>query len=143
MKIKNIISLLAFFTTTSLMAQITTKVETGVITNVQAKFLGAQSLTVNKIELVLMANQEDTTNSTFLINKEYANLLIKTDSNKSFALNPKYKGKALSFSYFVNGKGWNCISKITPLRITPKKMSKETLNSQPKTLTNEKKLQQH
>ncbi|MBS1647130.1 MAG: hypothetical protein JST67_07310 [Bacteroidetes bacterium] len=86
------------------------KVITGIVTQVQAKFLGAQALTVGKTELVLLANQNDASLSTFQVNKEFNDFLVKT--NEGFELNKKYKDKVFSFVYSVNGKGWNCISKI-------------------------------
>lgn len=109
---KKIITLILFLNLTNAVAQISTKTITGVITEVQPKFLGAQSLTVGKTELVLMADQDDTTKSKFLINKEFSNILIK-DSMGHFILNPHYKGKPLHFLYYVNGKGWNCIKQIS------------------------------
>ena len=95
----------------------------GVVKKVHPKFMGAQTLTVNETELVLMANQEDTTNSTFEINKEFADILKKEKSG-NFVLNPKYNGKQLYFTYVVNGKGWNCISHISYPKITPVKKAK-------------------
>ena len=87
--------------------------------------MGAQTLVVNETELVLMANQEDATNSTFEINKEFNDILVK-DKNGNFSLNTKYQGKSLNFTYFVNGKGWNCISKIAAVKCLKPKKAKST-----------------
>ena len=111
MKIASLFLSFMFVTATHLFAQ--TPVATtmsGTITEVKAKFLGAQSLIVDKTELVLMSDQSDTTNSTFKINKKYKDILVKKGS--VFVLNPKYAGKTFKFTYFVNGKGWKCISNV-------------------------------
>ena len=120
MKIARFFLIIILFASLQVFSQNQEKEITGIIKQVHPKFLGAQSLMVDKTELVLMADQSDTTNSTFLINKEYADLLVKNNGN--LTLNPKYKDKTLVFFYKVNGKGWNCISQIKqPAKPTLKK----------------------
>lgn len=107
-KISTIILGIFFLGNTHVFSQTTSNSITGVVTDVKPKFLGNQSLTVDKTELVLIASQSDTTNSTFEINKELKDILVKKDG--AFMLNPKYANKTFKFTYSVNGKGWKCIS---------------------------------
>ena len=125
MKIVSFVFALVLFTTSHLFAQTDKNTITGTVKEVKPKFLGAQSLMVDKMELVLMANQEDTSGTTFEINKEF-NDLLKKDKKGNFVLNSKYIGKSLSFTYFVNGKGWNCISNISHAKTAPIKKIKSS-----------------
>jgi Fe-S cluster biosynthesis and repair protein YggX len=123
---KKIVTLILSLTFFGAIAQSTAnKSISGIVKEVKPKFMGAQTLLVNETELVLMANQEDTTNSTFEINKEFSDLLVK-DKSGNLVLNQKYRGKSLDFTYFVNGKGWNCISKITASKCVKPKKTKST-----------------
>jgi|ERR1035437_9823289 hypothetical protein len=79
----------------------------GVITNVKPHFAGEYAMNVGKTEVVLIVNQTD---KTFEINKEYKDLLV--EKKGKYILNPKYNGKQLHVTYYVNGKGWKCIQSI-------------------------------
>jgi hypothetical protein len=125
MKVLSLFFSLVFFVTANTFAQSDKNTVTGTVKEVKPKFLGAQSLIVDKTELVLMANQEDTTGNTFEINKEF-NDLLKKGKNGNFVLNPKYNGKSLSFSYSVNGKGWNCVSHISHVKVAAVKKTKSS-----------------
>ena len=124
MRIVVLVFSLMFFTShVNAQSDANKKVITGVITEVKPKFLGAQSFMVDKTELVLMANQEDTSGNSFKINNEFKDV-IKKEKNGNFVLNPKYDGKSLSFTYFVNGKGWKCISHIGHIKAAGVKKTK-------------------
>ena len=125
MKLLSLVFGLILFSSSQVFAQAEKKTITGTIKEVKPKFLGAQTLLVDKTELVLMANQEDTTGTTFEVNTEF-NDLLKKEKNGNFILNPKYHGKSLSFTYFVNGKGWNCISHISPVKSSHVKKTKSS-----------------
>ena len=70
------------------------------------------SLTIQSAEYILLTSPKESKHKQFLINKKYKDLLITTKNG--YVLNPKYAGKTLLFSYYVNGKGWNCIKTIEP-----------------------------
>ncbi len=125
MKVLSLVFSLVFFVSSNTFAQSDKNTFTGTVKEVKPKFLGAQSLMVDKMELVLMANQEDTSGTTFEINKEF-NDLLKKEKNGHFILNSKYTGKSLSFTYFVNGKGWNCISNISHSKTASVKKTKSS-----------------
>jgi hypothetical protein len=70
------------------------------------------SLTIQSAEYILLTAPKESKRKQFLINKKYKDLLIPVKGE--YVLNPKYAGKTLLFSYYVNGKGWNCIKTIQP-----------------------------
>jgi len=83
---------------------------TGTITDVRL-YNEQYAMTVNGTNIVLIVHNSKM-GTTFEINKEYSDLLIK--SNGKYVLNPKYAGKTLIITYQMNGKGWNCIQTIEP-----------------------------
>jgi hypothetical protein len=116
MKIASFVLALVVFTSTHVFAQAETNTVTGSIREVKPHFAGEHTLVVNNEELVLITDLKDPSGNSFEINKEYKDLLIKKDD--AFILNPKYEGKSLKFTYNINGKGWKCITKVSPITQT-------------------------
>ena len=116
MKIASFVLALVVFTSTHVFAQAETNVVTGSVTEVKPHFAGEHTLVVNNEELVLITDLKDPSGNSFEINKEFKDLLIKKDA--AFVLNPKYEGKSFKFTYNVNGKGWKCITKVSPVTHT-------------------------
>jgi hypothetical protein len=70
------------------------------------------SLTIQSADYILLTAPKASKHKQFLVNKKYRDLLMRVKGE--YVLNPKYAGKTLVFSYYVNGKGWNCIQTIGP-----------------------------
>ncbi|MGP8215592.1 MAG: hypothetical protein ACLQQ4_08525 [Bacteroidia bacterium] len=92
--------------------QIQTSSITGTLTKL-SPFNDQYSFMVGKTYLVLIVDARDKTRSTFEINPEYKDILIK-DSNGKYELNPKYADKTFKITYYINGKGWKCIKTLEP-----------------------------
>jgi hypothetical protein len=67
-------------------------------------------LKVDDTFLVLIKDHKDVSGKSFEINAEYKDLIIEKDGKYEIA--PKYADKKFKVTYYVNGKGWKCISKI-------------------------------
>lgn len=85
---------------------------TGTITDVRA-YNEQYAMTVNGKNIVLIVHKGKM-GTTFQINKEYGDLLVLTDGK--YVLNPKYVNKTFTITYTVNGKGWNCIQTVEPVK---------------------------
>lgn len=114
-KIASFVLALVFFTSTHVFAQAESNIVIGTVKEVKPHFAGEHTLMVNNTDLVLITDLKDPSGNTFEINKEYKDILIK--KGNAFILNPKYEGKTFKFTYSVNGKGWKCISQISPVNI--------------------------
>ena len=114
MKIVSIFFTLMLFASMHLFSQIEVNTVSGAIKEVKSHFAGEHTLVVNNVELVLLTNLKDPSSNSFEINKEYKDILIK--KGDAFILNPRYKGNVFEFTYNVNGKGWKCITKVSPLK---------------------------
>jgi hypothetical protein len=86
---------------------------TGTIKNVNS-YNDQYAMTVGNTNLVLIVNLKDKTTTSFEVNKEYSDILIKKDGK--YVLNPKYANQTFTITYYVNGKGWNCIKTIEPAK---------------------------
>jgi hypothetical protein len=85
----------------------------GTISAVHA-FNSDYSLTIQSAEYILLVSPKESKHKQFLVNRKYKDLLVP--SKNEYVLNPKYAGKTLLFTYYVNGKGWNCIKTIQPAK---------------------------
>jgi len=123
MKIASFVFALVLFASTHVFAQSEANTITGTVKEVKPHFAGEHTLVVNGTDLVLITDLKDPSGNTFEINKEYKDILIK--KGDAFILNPKYEGKTFKFTYSVNGKGWKCITLVSPAtHISPLKTKK-------------------
>ena len=122
MKIASLVLTFIFFTSTNIFAQTESNTVSGMIKEVKPHFASSHLLLVNNVELILMSNLKDTTGTSFEINKEFKDLLVKKAG--AFVLNKKYEGKSFKFIYNVNGKGWKCITNVSAIKVKKSKAKK-------------------
>lgn len=114
MKLTKFILALLFFATTQVFSQNNPDAITGIVKEVKPHFGGAHSIVIGETELVLITSPKDKTGKTFVVNKQFKDILI--DKKGTYILNPKYANKELKFTYTVNGKGWKCIETINTVK---------------------------
>lgn len=95
-----------------------TKSYTGSITKV-SPFNDQYAVTVGDMAFILIVDRKDTTGTSFEINKEYKDLLVKREGKYQkregkYEISSKYLNKKFKIDYTVNGKGWKCIKRIEP-----------------------------
>lgn len=110
-RIKLVIAAALFFMGGAVFAQ--TNSITGKLTALRA-YNDEYAFTVDSVPLVLIKNVNNKTKTSFDINPEYKNILIKRKG--VYVLNPKYADKVFKISYTVNGKGWKCIKTIESVK---------------------------
>jgi hypothetical protein len=108
-KLSILFALLCFISIATFGQSNTNNSVTGTITEVRA-YNDQYAMTIGNTTLVLIFDRKDETGTSFEVNKEYKDILVKKDGK--FELNPTYLNKTFTIVYYVNGKGWKCIKTI-------------------------------
>ena len=109
MKKSRLLVVLLSFIGLTVFGQQETKSITGVIKSPSA-FNDQCSVKVDNVFMVLIKDHKDATGKSFEINEEYKDLIVEKDGKYEIAR--KYVKKKFKVTYYINGKGWKCISKI-------------------------------